>query len=316
LDDVFSKEAVSEDVIFLHNREMTDAQIFAKTAQALDSIKFTSPEFVLLLKIRYFLSRGIEGYERLKNPTELLQVAIAAKDSFIRIFQIELRYRATKQQELYTYAENLLAQGNKPDDFRQEVQEKVTAILPQVKTEEGKTAVESYGQELNKISGHRLGLKLLSLFKSYNLADYSILRVISDLVDTLSEQEATQPEELLKIVKKNYEVFSQLSKIIGITKYQNTPETHVKMLQYLTLAKRHEKSFPQFQELVQVMQKWNRPHQAIVRIREEYSPKEYKQPQEFSEEIPGLKIYTKYKKSPHRQESRVLLCGLWRRRNV
>jgi hypothetical protein len=69
------------------------------------------------------------------------------------------------------------------------------------------------------------------------------------------------------------------------------------MIQFIALTYRHGLSYLKFDELINVMRKWFKPYNAIIGIRREYSSMQYKLPAEFCEEIPGVDIYEKYKKS-------------------
>jgi hypothetical protein len=292
----FSKPPVSESAIFLHNREMMDARVFAKTAQAIDNDKFNSKEFLLFIKINYYLVKGLEEYVGLYQSVRLLQVAIEAKNSFLTIDQTEFRYRSSKQQEFYQYVEDLLKNHEDKLAFREGVERKLAEVLLHIKTEEGKRALQAYAKELDHLAEHELGLKLLSLFKSYQLADYSILRIISDLVNSLREKDLRDIKGLTSLVMVNYDVFDKLKQIIGISDKKSSPDTYALMIQYIALQYRHQHSYLKFQELIAVMRKWFKPYQAILGIRQEYSPHEYRQPKDFSAEIPGLAIYEKYQK--------------------
>ncbi|MDJ0844717.1 hypothetical protein [Crocosphaera sp.] len=185
----FSKEPVSESALFLHNREMTDLKVFAKTAQAIDNEKFGQEEFLVFVKMQYLLRKGINEYQGLYESLQLLKVAIEAKDCFISIDQAELRYRGIKQQEFYNFVESLLKDHEDTAEFREQVHIRLADVLPQIKTEEGRTALQNYAKYLDQLSDNELGLKLLARFKAYQLGDYSILRVISEMIQGLGKRD-------------------------------------------------------------------------------------------------------------------------------
>ncbi|WP_107667039.1 hypothetical protein [Cyanothece sp. BG0011] len=292
----FSKQEVSESALFLHNREMTDLKVFAKTAEAIDNEKFGQEEFLIFVKMQYLLRKGINEYQGLYESLQLLKVAIDAKDCFISIDQAELRYRGTKQQEFYEFVESLLSDHENKAAFREQVHMRLADLLPQIKTEEGRTALQNYAKYLDQLSDNELGLKLLSLFKTYELADYSILRVISELIQSLGKRDLLDFKGLVALVRVNYGLFEKLQAIIGLSERQSTPETYGLMIQFIALANRHGISHLKFDELIKVMKKWYKPYQAVIGIRQEHPPSEYKQPKEFKEAIPGVEIYEKYKK--------------------
>jgi hypothetical protein len=291
------KSSISETAIMLHNREMMDAHFFAKTAESIDSEKFSSKEFILFLKMKYCLTRNIEEYEGLGESTKLLQAAIEAKNSYITLDQTELRYRSSKQQEFYKFVEELLSNHEDQESFRTQVQEKLNEVLPLVKTEEGKIALQEYVKELNKLAEYELGLKLLALFKTYQLADYSLLKIVADMVSTLREKEAIDFKGLIALVISKYEVFQKLKKIIGVSEQQSNPETYARMIQYITLSYKHKTLYAKFAELLQVLRQWIKPYFAIIAIRQDNPPEQYIQPKTFREPIPGEGTYEKYKVS-------------------
>lgn len=292
----FGKKEVSESALFLHNREMTDLRVFAKTAKAIDNEKFGKQEFLVFVKMQYLLQKGINEFEGLYDSLQLLKVAIDAKDCFISIDQTELRYRGTKQQDFYKFVEHLLEDHEDKAAFREQMQMKLANLIPEVKTEEGKTALQSYGKHLDKLSDNELGLKLLSLFKAYELADYSILLVISDIIQSLGKWDLLNFKELVSVVRVNYDVFEKLRNIIELSERQSTPETYTIMIQFIALSNRHAIYYLKFDDLMKVIQKWFKTYQAMIGIRQEHPPSEYKQPKEFKEPIPGIEIYEKYKR--------------------
>ena len=292
----FRKPDISESALFLHNREMMDLGVFAKTAEVIESEKFGKQEFLVFVKMKYLLLKGINEYQGLNKSLQLLKVAIDAKDCFISIDQTELQFRGTKQQEFYKFVESLLSDHDDKVAFREQVQMKLADSLPQIKTEEGTVALQSYAKHLDELSDSELGLKLLSLFKAYQLADYSILRVISEIIQSLDKRDLLDFKGLLSLVRVNYSVFEKLRDIIGLSERKSTPETYALMIQYIALSNRHGISHIKFEELMNVMRKWYRHYMAVIGIRDEHPRSEYRQPKEFKEAIPGVEIYAKYRK--------------------
>ncbi len=290
------REEVSESSLFLHNRAMTDLRIFGKNARIIDSEKFSNEEFLIFVKIKYLLSKNMGEYADLLHSIRLLQVAIEAKDSFIAIYQTELLYRSSTQQEFYQYTENLLKSYEDIEAFRSDVQVHLSEALTQTKTDEGKTALNAYSKHLDKLSEDALGLKLLSLFKAYQLADYSVLRQISDLIQGLDKYDLQDYKSLVSLVIANYTPFEKLRKIIRVADRNHNPETYARMVQYIGLNYRHGLSYIKFDELMGILKRWYRPYQTVIGIRSEHPPHQYKQPREFSEELIGEEVYLKYVK--------------------
>ena len=232
----FRKAEVGEATISFHNREMMDIRFLAKTAQSLDNEQFGNPEFLLLVKLKYLFMQGMNEFKGLTKSMKLLQVAITAKESFIKIDQTELRYRGLKQQEVYRCVEQQLKKHyNDTIYFRQEVEEKLTEMMPQVKTKEGKLALQSYGQSLRDISKHKLGIKLLARFKNYQLQDYSILQRLSDMLDSFGKKDLADSKTVMSSIIVNAQLFDALADSIELPESSRNPESYCKIVRYILL---------------------------------------------------------------------------------
>ncbi|MEO1670506.1 MAG: hypothetical protein AAFR77_06910 [Cyanobacteria bacterium J06631_2] len=205
-----------------------------------------------------------------------------------------MRYRSRKQQELYRFvAENLEGEIDR-EAFVKLLKKKKTEILPLVTTEEGREALDTYTKELNILSKYELGLKLLALFKHYELQDFSILKSVADIVESLEGKDLVESKDLVSPVLEHYESFEKLGPIIGIEPEASTPQAYAKILQVIGLTNRHGKSYLEFGQLVKLLKKWEKPYKAIALVRKEYTEDKYSIPAEFKEDIPGLKTYQKY----------------------
>lgn len=246
--------------------------------------------------MKYAIAEGGAEYQVFNQRVELLRAAIAAKNSFLRLEQTELRYRSRKQQEFYTFiTENITEQIDK-DEFRDKVKKKLAEVIPLINTEEGRDALQGYLKEVNVISQYNLGLKLLSLFKQYQLANFAVLKTVADIVDRLQSKELLEAKGLISLVLENYDAFEKLSPIIGISETEELPKTYASILQYIGLMERHADSYKEFEELTKVSKKWQKPYKSITLVRQEYTANEYALPKEFSLDIPGLNTYHKYAK--------------------
>lgn len=290
-----SREAVSESSMFLYKRAISDVGVLGKNAELIDNEKFGNPEFLLLVKLRYLLEKNIAEYAGIKESVELIQAAIDAKDSFLAIDQTELRFRGSKQQDFYQFTEDLLSNFKTTEDFRQQIQAKVADTIAKIKTDEGRVAMQEYSVHLDRLAEKPLGLKLLGLFKGYQLADFSILRQVSDLIVLLNKQDLQHYESLAPLVAANYEAFEKLGGIVNLPRSRSNPDTFARITQVLALNYKYRISFLQFDELIGVLKRWYRPYQAVIAIREAHPPHKFKQPLEFQDEIPGEKTYIKYK---------------------
>jgi hypothetical protein len=292
----FLKESVPESTVFLHDRALRELTQIAPRIEGLNDRKFGSPEFILLLKLRSYFMRGVPGYEGLEESTEMLKGALEAKDSFLRIEETEFQFRSSAQQKFYQNIFDLLSKNLSQQEFQREATDIVEATIPKLKTEDGITAIRGYEKELNSLClEHKLGLRLLYLFKQSDLVDFSILRKISNLVTSFQKEELHNYKQILVEIKLNYSLFEKLGKIIGITGKQNNPDTYAKMVQYIALMEKHKRSYSEFKQLLFHLSEWETPYQKLKTFREEYSPKEYKIPKSFREDLPGIELYEKYK---------------------
>jgi hypothetical protein len=146
-----------------------------------------------------------------------------------------------------------------------------------------------------KIAEHDLGLKLLSIFKQYNFADYSILSTISQTIDCLDRTSLTDDNSLISLVLEKADTFEKLSKILGIENNNNFAEEYSKLLRYIGLKKRHGDSYAKFQALLMVLGQVQPLYQSLTEIRSRYDGAIHQIPQEFKQELPGLAMYDRYK---------------------
>lgn len=295
----FQKPDVLESDKFLHQRNFEKLALITNQAENLNADKFGNTEFMTFFKIKSYIARSIDEYANLDEIIELLRVAIEAQNSFSTIDSTESRYCSSGQRKLYDFVNSLLNQDLDAAVFKQQVEQKLEEVLPLLKTEEGKVAVRSYVAEISKISENPLGLKLILLFKKYQLDDYSTLRSVSNTINLLEAEDLLNLDALLLLVMVKYDVFEKLGPIVGISEQYNRPETYSKMLQYIGLKSRHEVSYQKFQEFLLLIKQWEIHYKTIVNVRDKYSEKDYQLPKEFNSEPPGLALYQKYKDSFH-----------------
>ncbi|MEL6438454.1 MAG: hypothetical protein AAFQ80_04240 [Cyanobacteria bacterium J06621_8] len=297
----FGKPKVPEGSVNLHSRSFKEITLIGNKAEQINNDKFGNEEFLLLLRIKINMSKEAEGYQGLSNCVDLLQAGIIAQKSFLRLEQTELRYRSRKQQEFYQYLADSLGDGDNIDReaFAKKVKKKQAEVLPLITTEEGRGAIDTYAKEINVLSKYRLGLKLLALFKQYELQDFSILKNVSDVVETLESKDLLSSDDLVSPVLEHYESFEKLGPIIGISAAESTPQAYARILQVIGLTNRHGKAYVEFAQLVSLLKKWEKPYKAISLVRKEYTEDKYSLPAEFKEDIPGVKVYQRYAEYLH-----------------
>ena len=292
----FSKPKVPDSIIDLHKKTFRKLMNFGNKAARTDDEKFGQQEFKIYFDLRRKVEAGIAGYEEIGQSIKYLEVAIAAQSSYIKLESTELRYRSRKQQAFYEFVTSNITDEIDKDEFRNLAKKKLAEIVPLVASEEGRNALKGYLQEVNKIAEHDLGLRLLALFKKYQLADFTILKRVSDIVERIQAQDVMSEQNLTVIILENYDTLKKLAPIIGISEEDVSPETFTKILQYMGLATRHSKSYSKFQDLLKILRKWQEPFASLELLRSKYPKEEYKLPEEFTAEIPGLETYRKYEK--------------------
>ena len=291
------KESVSDSNLFLYNKALKEVEGLARAALRIDNEKFGQREFLLFAKIQFCLSNNIGEYDGLQGNIDLLQAALQAQSSYITIHQIELSSQGSKQQEFYHYTYIQLQEDPDAQYLRVNIQNKLAEVLPQVKTEEGRTTLEVYTKAISELAASPFALKLLVKFKALHLDDFSNLRRISELINSLNGKEVEDLKTVTYLVMANYDDFEAIAEIIGLTEKQRSPDTFARMIQYIALIYRYQDSFNKFQQLIQVMRQWYKPYRIIQQIRKEHPPETHWQPKDFERQIPGLSLYSKYKDS-------------------
>jgi hypothetical protein len=163
--------------------------------------------------------------------------------------------------------------------------------------ERAECGLEAYTKAISELADSPFALKLLVKFKALHLDDFSNLRRISELINSLNGKEVEDLKTVTYLVMANYDDFEAIAQIIGLTEKQGSPDTYARMIQYIALIYRYQDAFNKFQQLIQVMRQWYKPYRVIQEIRKEHSLETHWQPKDFEREIPGLSLYSKYKDS-------------------
>jgi hypothetical protein len=289
------KPPVLESDRFLHKRDLDKLIALSQKAEAIDAEKFSNEEFKIFFKIKSFISRSLGEYANLDEIIEMLNAAIITQNSFLSIEQTESRYCSAIQQKLYHHVQNLLNEGVTPEVLNQEIKDKLEQLSPQLKTEEGRLALQSYASEMGKVTAHPLGIKLLTLFKAYHFDDYSTIRTVASAINRLDSVNLLDIDGIMMLVIEQFDAFEKIGPIVGVTPEYNRPETYSKILQYIGLKSAHEASYAQFQELLSLLSKWEIHARSIREIRHKYKAGEYEIPKEFTMELPSTELYEKFK---------------------
>ncbi len=289
-----SKQEVPESTVQLYANSFAQLKNIGAIARTIDNAKFTSKEFVEFLMIQRQFETDQGKFEGLKNSIELLRVALETKESFLKIEATETRYRSFSQQEFYEHISELLQSDIKVEEFQEAARQKMNRVIPKIKSDEGKAAIQAYVNHLDTVCKDKLGLKLLYLFKQYDLSNFSLLRTIGEIADSFYDKDLDSIKEFMVVVQVNADIFLKLGQIIQVPQKKNIPETYAITLQYIALRNRHQNSFGQFQQLLELLRQWENYYNPIAAIAKEYPPNEYQQPEIFKADIPALEIYQKY----------------------
>ena len=291
----FAKTPIPESTVSWHDLALQEITQLGSLLEQIDSQEFTDPEFILLLKIRLQLHKGIEGYQGLAEKAQMLNVAIEAKDSFLRIEATEFQYRGYAQQEFYQGVFNILTQQLSTDNFINEVKKLLATSQQRLKTEQGQKALNSYFQDLEHLAAtHELGLELLYLFKKYDFSDFSTIRTIDALVQYMQSLNLQEQDRLVRVIKNNTPVFEKLSHIIGLNEEHQNIETYTKLMQYVALMDKHKETYKRFEKILSQLIVWEKVYYTLTNIRKEYPSKNYQLPKTFREPLPALNVYQKY----------------------
>lgn len=288
------KKEIPDSTVEMYKNYYNQLRNVGAIAKTIDNEKFSSKEFVSFLGINVQVNQDKGIYKGLKNSIELLRAALETKDSFLKIEATETRYRAYAQQEFYEYIYELLTRDLEGEKFRESAQKQLLEVVPKIKTDEGKAAIQSYVNQLEILSQNKLALKLLYLFKQYDLSNFALLRTVAEIADSFYDKNLDNLKEFMILVQVNSELFLKLGQIIQIPQAKNVPETYALILQYIALRNRHKNSFGQFQQLLSLLKDWEKLYNPLMTIRKEYPPEDYKQPKLFEEDIPALAVYNKY----------------------
>ncbi len=294
--DKYGNPQVPENAVALHNRNFKQLTSLGSKVAKIAKEKFGSEEFMLYLKLRQQVEKGVDEYKNINQSIQYLEVAIATQSSFLKLEQTESRYRSRKQQEFYNFVAETVAEDLDKDVFRNTLKRKLAEIVPLLNSEEGRTALQSYIKEITKISQHNLGLKLFSLFKQHNVTNFTILAKVADIVKKIQAEDLLTQNNLVVIILENYDVFENLAPIIDIKEDRVSPETFAILMQYMGLVHRHENAMSEFASLSKGLKQWHKPYKSLMTIRQQYPESEYRLPQEFVDKIPGMQIFKKYEK--------------------
>lgn len=292
--DALRKKPVPEEMIKLYHASLAQLQSLTHRIHSIDNEKFGNEEFLAFAKIKFLLLKGEWGYPGFEQSIDLLKAGIQAHKSFLGLEKVEFNHQGSRLGEMYEFVSSLCSQKVRNEVFLRQVKGKFSEILPQVKTQEGRQALQLYLKHLENVAKHRLSLHLLYAFREYKMKNYAIFKDVSEIIGELKRGDLLNLEKLTSKVILNFEVFESLGQVIGIPDKERTPKTYAKVLQYAALMDKHQSAFLQFSQMVDLLQDWKKIFDQNMTLQQEYSPIKYKLPREFKRPMPGFNIYQKY----------------------
>ncbi|MBD2617091.1 hypothetical protein H6G37_02490 [Synechocystis sp. FACHB-898] len=290
-----AKPKVSESDLFLYNKALVELEKQAKKAISIDNDKFSSNEFLVFAKIRYSFNNDVGDYQGLKTYLQTLQSAIKAQASYLILGQVESSCRGTKQQQFYDFCHQLLHDDLSGQELRLQVKEKLEEVLSVAKTDVGKANLEKYADEIGRLADDPQAIAIMNRFKGEQEDDYATMKKVVDIIGCFNQEEVSDRRIVMHTTMEHYDDFEHLADIIDLPEGKRSPDTYSRLLQYLALEQRHQWSFLQFQNLVEVLRQWHKPFRAIVNIRQKYPGTEFRRPAIFKEPIAGLTLYEKHR---------------------
>ncbi len=278
-----------------YNRLLTQLRPANAILKAMDDIQYQDKDFIFFLKINHQLTSNIGEYEDMDSLIRLFRVALDSSSIFLRIDEIELRYRSISQQKLYNFVYSLLEKDISNEHFITQINQKIDFLEPQIKSEEGKKALFSYGKELEDLAKKdKLGLTLLSLFKTNSSHDFLILRKVAELVTSLTEINLQDLDFLTALVEKNEQLFVKLGTIIKVPESKNVPRVYAVMVQFITLYHKYNEQYIRFKKFIEILLSLEKKYSILMNMRTKYPLIRYKHPENFRQQIPGFIFYEKY----------------------
>lgn len=289
-----NRQEIPELALSLHDTELEELNKISPTMKMLDNEQYND-EFLLYMKIKNKVENNLDEYKSLQTFIKIFTFITKHINYFRVVKRIELDFRGKTQVELYDFVEQQLNLISDPKLFNDIVIEEIDKLLKVIRNEPTKQALLSYKNALDMVTKDEIGLNLLILFKKYNIVDYSIFNIINTVLQKLQKQNLEALKGLVLIVKVHYDELEKLGQLIGIPKSDNQVIAYAKILQYIALSSRYDSLIYRFNQLLEILNNWNKHYQTLMEIREEYPSYKYKVSDSFTESIPGESIYLKYK---------------------
>ena len=300
----WAKPRISPSELFLYNKAYQEAQQIARSALSVDNKKFSQDEFLVYARMRLCFAQEVGEYAGLGEYLKRFEGIIEAKKVYDILNQIEMSCRGKKQQEFYHFVHTELSHCQDLSLCQVTLQQQLNLILPQVQTEVGREQLTAYMTALCRLwetgsESDNEAILAINIFSQLTEKSHysTALRKIIELMAPLAEQEGIEHRQLMELAMAYYDDFEVLGDIIELPESRRSPDTYARLWHYLLLTQRHQQSFTKFQTLIHFLRQWCKPYQILVNIRAKHPPHLFRQPQEFEQEILGLKLFQKYQDS-------------------
>lgn len=298
-----AKPDVSPSDAFLHDQALEKLRWIANAAQDIDNKKFSQAEFLIYAKLRLCFEREAPGYEGLAPFKDCFHALFGAYGVYQTLHQIERACQGSKQQEFYQFAHRQLAGEEATETLDAALQGKLSELLPQVQTDAGRQRLEDYGNCLTRLletpNPPAPLPSTLGLFNRLQTrSDYGgALQNLSQKIARLGEETTATTETFILAAMEDYDDLERIGDLIGLPDPYRSPDVYGKLLQDLTLSRRYQGAFAQFQTLLDILRQWTVPYQNLRRIRQAHPPEKFRQPSSFQGEIPGFALARRYQQS-------------------
>lgn len=298
-----AKPDVSPSDVFLHDQALEKLRWIANAAQDIDNKKFSQEEFLIYAKLRLCFEREAPSYEGLGPYKDCFHALFGAYEAYQTLHQIEHACQGSKQQEFYQFAHRQLAGEKETETLDAVLQDKLRELLPQVQTDAGRERLEDYGSCLTRLletpNPPAPLPSTLSLFNRLQTrSDYGgALQNLSQKMARFREESTVATETFVLAAMEDYDDLERVGDLMKLPEAFRSPDAYGRLLQDLTLSRRYQASFAQFQTLLDILRQWTGPYQNLRRIRQAYPAEQFRQPSSFQKEIPGLALARRYQQS-------------------
>ena len=295
--EALASKKVPENIISKYNQKIHQMRLISPILQAFDTKKMYGEEFLLFVKIQQQLVRASGEYQNLNICIGLLINALEKRHYLESLEQIEVANTGLVEQTLYNFVGEILETLPDKLEFQASLIKKVDYLLYLSESDDVSSALNSYAKSLEKIAQDNRDIQLLYFFKKYKDSQSISLNLdtIAQILNQYETENLSNLDKLNQAIQANHTVFQQIGSIFGIPKDKNNPSTYAKIIQYIILRYKYQKHYLQFKRLAELLLQWQKYYLMVDAIQKEYHPYEYKQPKEFSQKLPGLELYEKYK---------------------